>query len=100
MRIVAQSNLQAFWIRHPETKLALAQWAALVQAADWRTSQEVAHGIGGAKVLNGERIRFAICGGNYRLVAAFDFNRGIVYVKYLGTHAEYDRIDALTIAQF
>jgi mRNA interferase HigB len=41
-----------------------------------------------------------IAGGNYRLVAAFDFRRQVAFVKFIGTHAEYDRIDALTISQF
>jgi mRNA interferase HigB len=53
-----------------------------------------------AKVLNGERIRFEVAGGNDRLVAAFDFRRQVAFVKFLGTHAEYDRIDALTFSQF
>ncbi len=49
-----------------------------------------------AKVLNGERVRFEIAGGNYCLVAAFAFRRQIAFVKFIGTHAEYDRMDALT----
>jgi mRNA interferase HigB len=51
-------------------------------------------------VLNRERVRFEVTGGHYRLVAAFDFRRQIAFVKFIGTHAEYDRIDALTISQF
>ena len=53
-----------------------------------------------SKVLNRERVRFEVAGGNYRLVTAFDFRRQVAFVKFVGTHAEYDRIDALTIAQF
>jgi mRNA interferase HigB len=53
-----------------------------------------------AKVLNRERVRFEVAGGNYRLVAAFDFRRQIAFVKFIGTHAECDRIDALTVSQF
>jgi len=51
-------------------------------------------------VLNSERVRLEIAGGNYRLVAAFDFRRQIAFVKFIGTHAEYDRVDALTGSQF
>jgi mRNA interferase HigB len=51
-------------------------------------------------VLNRDRVRFEIAGGNYRLVAAFDFRRQIAFVKFVGTHAAYDKIDALTVSQF
>jgi mRNA interferase HigB len=51
-------------------------------------------------VLNRDRVRFEIAGGNYRLVAAFDFRRKIAFVKFIGTHAEYHRTDALTASQF
>ena len=53
-----------------------------------------------AKVLNGERVRFEISGGDHRLIAAFDFKHMIAFVKFIGTHAEYDKVDALTVSQF
>ena len=53
-----------------------------------------------AKILNGERIRFEICGGNYRLLAAFYFPARQVWIKFIGTHDEYDRIDALSVDKF
>ena len=52
-----------------------------------------------AKVLNRDRARFEVAGGNYRLIASFDFRRQIVFVKFIGTHAEYDAIDPLTVAR-
>ena len=52
------------------------------------------------KVLNRDRARFDVAGGNYRLIAAFDSRRQILFVKFIGTHAEYDAIDALTVARF
>lgn len=53
-----------------------------------------------AKILNGERVRFEVAGGNFRMIAAFDFRRHTVFIKFIGSHAEYDRIDALTVSQF
>jgi len=100
MRLVAYGRLRDYWTRHPDAELALLQWFAIVRAAEWKTPLEVVQSVGGAKALNGERVRFAIHGGNHRLIAAFDFRRGIVYVKFLGTHAEYDQVDALTVAHF
>jgi mRNA interferase HigB len=78
----------------------LKRWYKLVAMAHWRSADEVQKAVPKAKVLNGERVRFEISGGNYRLVAAFDFRRQIAFVKFIGTHAEYDRVDALTISQF
>ncbi len=52
------------------------------------------------RVLNGEGIRFEIAGGNHRSIVAFDFARQIAFVKFVGTHAEHDRIDASTVSQF
>ena len=53
-----------------------------------------------AKILNGERARFEIAGGNFRMIVALDFGRGIAFIKFIGTHAEYDRVDALTVSLF
>jgi mRNA interferase HigB len=98
--IVSHNTLASYWRRHPETMIPLRQWEQLVSRAEWRTMQEVANDLPGAKSLNGERARFAIAGGNYRLVVSFNFRQKIAYVKFIGTHAEYDRIDALTVHQF
>lgn len=53
-----------------------------------------------AKALNAERVRFEIAGGNYRLIVAVKFSAKIMFIKFIGTHAAYDRIDALTVAQY
>ena len=92
--------LVGFWADHPETKVSLERWYTLVRAAHWMSTDEVQKAAPTAKVLNRERVRFEIAGGNYRLVAAFDFRRQIAFVKFIGTHAEYDRVDALTASQF
>ena len=78
----------------------MERWINLIRAAQWRSMDDVRLAVPKAKVLNRERVRFEVAGGNFRLVAAFDFPRQAVFVKFLGTHAEYDRIDALTVSQF
>jgi mRNA interferase HigB len=100
MRIIARNVLVAFWDKHPEARVSLERWYHLVRAAHWNSTSEVQRAVPRAKVLNRERVRFEVAGGNYRLVAAFDFRRQIAFVKFLGSHADYDRIDALTISQF
>jgi len=76
------------------------RWHTIVRAAQWTSTDEVRKAAPKAKVLNRERVRFEVAGGNYRLVTAFDFRRQIAFVKFIGTHAEYDRIDALKVSQF
>lgn len=100
MRIVARHTLIAFAGRHPQAQASLEHWFRLTKSAGWRSTQEVAAVFSKAKVLDAERIRFEIQGGNYRLIAAFDFERQIVFVKFVGTHAQYDRIDPFTVSMF
>jgi mRNA interferase HigB len=100
MRVIARNVLVAFWVKHPETKVSLERWHRLTKAAQWKSMDDVRAAAPKAKVLNRGRARFEVGGGNYRLVAAFDFRRQIAFVKFIGTHAQYDDIDALTVAQF
>jgi mRNA interferase HigB len=100
MRIIARNTVMAFWEKHPETKASLLHWLHVTKAADWGNIGEVQAAFSKAKALNGERARFEVAGGDYRLIAAFDFRRSIAFVKFIGTHAEYDRIDALTVNLF
>ncbi|TWB93213.1 RelE-like HigB toxin of type II HigAB toxin-antitoxin system [Bradyrhizobium macuxiense] len=61
---------------------------------------EVRQAAPNAVILNGQRVRFEIAGGNYRLIVMIHFRRQIVYVNFIGTHAEYDKVDALTVSMF
>ena len=100
MRIIASSTLKAFAKKHPETAPSLSHWSTMAKAAGWASANDVRNAFSKAKVLNGERVRFEIAGGNYRLIVAFDFERQIAFIKFLGTHAEYDKIDPLKASQF
>lgn len=97
---MARSTLARFWAKHPETKPSLSHWVSVVEAASWETPQQIAAAFSKAKLLNSERVRFEVAGGNYRMIAAFDFEKQIAFVKFLGTHTQYDRIDALTVSDF
>ena len=100
MRIIAWKVLSDYAEEHPEAKVPLGRWRTLVKAAKWNSMDDVRSAAPNAKILNRERARFEIAGGNYRMIIAFDFARGIAFVKFIGTRAEYDRIDALTVARF
>ena len=100
MRVIARKTLVTFGERHPDAKVALERWYRLLRAADWRAMDDVQKAVPRAKVLNRERARFEVAGGNYRLIVSFDFDRQNVFVKFLGTHADYDAVNALTVSQF
>ncbi len=100
MRVIARSNLVTYWSRHPETRSSLEHWLRVVSKASWRSPLDVTASFATAKVLNRERVRFEVAGGNHRMIVSFRFDIQIAWIKFLGTHAEYDVIDALTISQF
>jgi mRNA interferase HigB len=100
MRIVARSNLTAYWSRHPETKSSLEHWVRVASKATWRSPLDVAASFPKAKILNGERVRFEVAGGNHRMITAFRFDIQIIWIKFLGTHTEYDAVDALTVSRY
>jgi mRNA interferase HigB len=100
MRIIAWNVLSTFAEKHSEAKMPLERWRTLVKTAKWSSMDDVRSAAPKVKILNGERARFEIAGGNYRMIVTFDFVRGIAFVKFIGTHAEYDRIGALNVALF
>jgi mRNA interferase HigB len=100
MRIIARNKLVEFWKKHPDTVASLTHWYDVTKAAAWGSPLDAVKDFSTAKALNGERVRFEVSGGNYRLIVAFDWNRAIAFIKFIGTHAEYDKVDALTVKSF
>ena len=101
MSVIARHILVVdFWRRHRETEQPLRDWLSVVRRAEWASMAEVKGVFAKASVINRERVVFDVLGGNYRLVVAINFSAGIVFVKSVGTHAEYDRIDPATISRF
>ena len=100
MRIIARNKLVAFWARHPETRASLEHWYSIADAMEWNSGNDVMISFPKAKVLNGERVRFEVAGGDCRLIVSFHYGLKTGWIKFIGTHAEYDRVDALTVDQF
>jgi mRNA interferase HigB len=78
-------------------KAALDAWFHEAQHAKWRNSAEVKRSYGTASIVSADRVVFNIKGNDYRLVTAIDYRRQIVFIKWLGSHRDYDRIDARTV---
>jgi mRNA interferase HigB len=99
MRVIARSTLTKFLqtLRSRKDRLAvkadLDAWFHEVEQANWRTSQDVKRLYAHASIIDAERVVFNIKGNDYRLVVSIDYERRVVYVKWLGSHKDYDRID-------
>jgi len=77
-----------------DSEQALLAWIAEVKAANWSTPADVKAKYGSASILRNSRVVFNICGNSYRLVVSINYDTSIVYVRFVGTHSEYDKIDA------
>ena len=99
MRIIARRTLREFIAsraghkNQPALKAALDAWFAEVSRARWANTADVRRLYATASVVTADRIVFNIKGNSYRLVVAVDFEKGIVWIKWIGTHRDYDRID-------
>jgi mRNA interferase HigB len=99
MRIIARRTLREFVqsrVGHkdqPALKAALDAWFDEVRKASWSSTAEVKRRYASASIVSSERIVFNIKGNDYRLVVSVDFEKGIVWIKWLGTHRDYDRLD-------
>jgi mRNA interferase HigB len=100
VNVIARKNLEAFWRRHPETEQPLRAWLAAVKAQNWMSMNAVVSTYSKASPITAERCVFDICGGNYRLIVAFKFSAKVAFIKFIGTHAQYDRVSAATVSAF
>lgn len=97
MRVIAKRTVREFWEHHADAKPQLQAWLEDVQRAEWKTPRDIQVVYGDDVILPDNRAVFNIKGNKYRIVTKIHYNTGIVYIRFIGTHAEYDRIDALTI---
>lgn len=103
MRVIARSTLSRFVATltgrkdKEAVKAALHAWFYEVEHANWRSPADVKRAYATASVIDAERVVFNIKGNSYRLVAAIDYPRRAVFVKWLGSHKEYDKIDVRTV---
>jgi len=100
MNVIKRATLEAYWRKHPETEQPLKTIFHEISRAKLACMNDIQGVFPRAKVLNGERVRFEVCGGNYRMIVALHFTSNIAFIKFVGTHTEYDRIDALTVEQY
>ena len=94
MRVIAISTLREFWEKHPQSEMPLRSWYVDACHADWRTPADIKATHRNASFVGSNRVIFNIKGNDYRLIVAVHYNRGMLYIRFVGTHAEYDAINA------
>ena len=97
MQIISVKTLREYWLTHPDVEQALKAWHAEASKSTWRTPDDIKQRYRSADFLADNRVVFNIKGNLYRLVVQIHYNTKIVYVRFIGSHAEYDKIDAETI---
>ena len=96
-RIHSKSTLRAFWEKHADSEQYLKTWYDTVKHADWKKPNDIKRTYANASIIGNNRVVFNIKGNTYRLVVKFNYERQWAFIRFIGTHAEYDKIDAKTI---
>lgn len=97
MRIIAIGCLKSFWERYPEVEQPLRSWIDEVKNAEWAMPSDIKRLYSTASVLKGRRVVFNIKGNEYRLVVAIAYQYQSIYIKFIGTHRQYDAVDANSV---
>ena len=96
-RIFAKSTLREYWEKHTDTEQYLKTWYDTALSSTWKTPNDVKKTYANASILKDNRIVFNIKGNSYRLVVKFNFEKQWIFIKFIGTHEEYNKIDSQTI---
>ena len=97
MRVISRKTLREFWEKHPDARQPLQAWYADVKHAYWNKPSDIKSNYRNASFLSNNRIVFNIKGNTYRVIVVVLYKHGRVYIRFVGTHKEYDHINAETI---
>jgi len=97
VRVIARKTLRNFWESHTDARQPLQAWYADVKHAVWKRPSAIEEVYRNASFIANNRVVFNIKGNKYRLVVIIRYEHSIVYIRFVGTHREYDKIDVATI---
>lgn len=97
MRVIALRTLRVYCERHPDSRQSIEAWYADAKHADWKSPAEIKAIYRNASILRNNRVVFNLKGNDYRLVVRIAYGFGVVYIRFIGSHSEYDQIDAEAI---
>ena len=93
MRVISRKKLREFWEHHPEARASLESWFIDVKHVDWEKPDDIKSVYRNVSFVANNRVVFNIKGNNFRLIAAIQYKYRIVYIRFIGTHQEYDKIN-------
>jgi len=97
MRIISIKTLKTFWDSYPDSRASLQSWRQKFENSNYKNPQEVINDFRESNFVGNTRIVFNISNNKYRLVAAFRYDKQICWIKFIGTHSQYDKIDVKTV---
>lgn len=97
MRIISITKLRDFWERHPDAEQPLKEWYVKTERASWKNLNDMRNVFNSVDYVGNQHYVFNIKGNNYRLIVAIKFTPALVYIRFVGTHEEYDKIDVTNI---
>lgn len=100
MRIIAKNTLKDFWEKQPDSEIGLLSWYDKMSKTNYEKPQDVILDFKGADFVGNERIVFNIARNKYRLIASFNYPFSACWIKFIGTHKEYDRVDAKNVEYY
>jgi mRNA interferase HigB len=97
MRIIARRTLREFWEVYPDAEQPLKAWFAEATKAQWQSPNDIKQSYRNASIVGNNRVVFNIKGNDYRLIVYVRYDLGILFIRFIGTHRDYDKVDATTI---
>jgi mRNA interferase HigB len=97
MRVISKRMLREFWEVHPDCKEQLKSWHNEAEKAFWHTPEDIRKDYPSASILKSKRIIFNIKGNSYRLIVRINYDYGLIWIRFIGTHEDYNKIDANNI---
>jgi len=97
MRILSRSTLRDCWEKHPDIEEALKTWYYEASHTNWQSPADIKANHRNASIIANNRVVFNVKGNSYRLIVSIRYDIGIIFIRFIGTHAEYDKVNAETI---
>jgi mRNA interferase HigB len=97
VRVISKKILREFWIKHADSAEQLKSWFQEASVAEWKSPKQIKKDYPSASFLADNRVVFNIKGNKYRLIVRINYEYSMVWIRFIGTHAEYDKIDSTKI---